>query len=63
MNNLKREDGSPMRDGINNNTYNLLFKDYDNLPKEEQGSYEKLKIFAAIDRFTKLQEKRCLQKY
>lgn len=25
MSNLKCEDGSPMNDGFNNNTYNLLF--------------------------------------
>lgn len=37
MSETKRKDGSrPMNDGINNNTYNLLFRDYDNLPEEEQ---------------------------
>ena len=35
MSETKRKDGSPMNDGINNNTYNLLFGDYHNLPEEE----------------------------
>ena len=34
MSETKRKDGSPMNDGINNNTYNLLFGDYDNLTEE-----------------------------
>lgn len=54
MSNLKCEDGSPMNDGFNNNTYNLLFGNYDNLPEEEQGSYEKVVAYATINRFTKL---------
>lgn len=62
MSNPKREDGSPMKDGINNNTYNLLFGDYDNLPEEEQGSYENVVAYATIDRFTKLQEKKIFTK-
>lgn len=62
MSNPKREDGSPMDDGINNNTYDLLFGDYDNLPKEEQGRYENVIAFATIDCFTKLQEKKIFTK-
>ena len=62
MSNPKREDGSPMKDGINNNTYNLLFGDFTNLPEEEQGSYENVIAYATIDRFTKLQEKKIFTK-
>lgn len=62
MSNPKREDGSPMKDGINNNTYNLLFGDYASLPEEEQGSYENVVAYATIDRFTKLQEKKIFTK-
>ena len=58
MSETKRKDGSPMNDGINNNTYNLLFGDYDNLPEEEQGSYETVVAYVTIDCFTKLQEKK-----
>lgn len=56
MEDRKRKDGSPMNDGINNNTYELLFRDFDNLPENERGTYENAKAFATIDRFTKLQE-------
>jgi len=62
MNNTKRENVSQMKYGINNNTYNLLFRDYDNLPEEEQGSYENVVVYATIDRFTKLQEKKIFTK-
>ena len=62
MSELKRKDASPMNDGINNNTYNLLFGDYDNIPEEEQGTYENVVAFATIDRFTKLQEKKIFTK-
>lgn len=50
MNKLKRNDG------INNNTYNLLFSDFDHLKEKDQGSYENAKAFYTIDLFTKLQE-------
>lgn len=62
MENKKRKDGSPMNDGINNNTYELLFGDFDNLPENERGTYENLIAFATIDRFTKLQEKKIFTK-
>lgn len=62
MENRKRKDGSPMNDGINNNTYELLFGDFDNLPKNERGTYENVIAFATIDRFTKLQEKKIFTK-
>ena len=39
MCNLKRGNNILMNDGINHNTYNLLFSDYYNLPKEEQGNW------------------------
>ncbi|MBQ2938488.1 MAG: hypothetical protein IJE05_06430 [Clostridia bacterium] len=62
MKNNKREDGSPMDDGINNNTYRLLFGDNLDLPKEESGTKENATAFATIDRFTKLQEKKIFTK-
>lgn len=62
MSELKRKDGSPMDDGINNNTYDLLFGNFDNLPKEECGSYENVVAFATINCFTKLQEKKIFTK-
>lgn len=62
MSNSKCKDGSSMKYGINNNTYNLLFGDYDNLLEEEQVSYESSKAFDTIDRFTKLQEKKIFTK-
>ena len=62
MGNKKREDGSHMNDGINNNTYNLLFGDNENLPEEEQGTYTNAIAFATIDRFTKIQEKKIFTK-
>ena len=62
MENKKREDGRPMNDGININTYNLLFGDNENLPEEEQGTYTNAIAFATIDRFTKVQEKKIFTK-
>ena len=58
MDKLKRKDNSSIKDGINNNTYHLLFGDYNNLPKEEQGSYENVIAYITIDCFTKFQEKK-----
>lgn len=49
-------------DGINNNTYNLLFEDYDNLKEKEQGNYEFACAFATIDWYTKIQEKKIFMK-
>lgn len=42
--------------GINENTYNLLFKDNLNLIEEEQGSYNKQMAWIAISKFTKNNE-------
>ena len=58
MNKLKSKDNSSIKDGINNSTYHLLFGDYNNLPKEEQGSYENVIAYITIDCFTKFQEKK-----
>lgn len=41
---------------INNNTYELLFRDFDKLPENEMGSYKNLMALATIDRFTKMHE-------
>lgn len=62
MNNLNRTDGSPLNDGINNNTYDLLFKDYDNDIKELQNNEENFNAWITIDHFTKLQEKKIFTK-
>lgn len=58
MDKLKSKDNSSIKDGINNSTYHLLFGDYNNLPKEEQGSYENVIAYITIDCFTKFQEKK-----
>ena len=62
MCNLKRGNNILMNDGINHNTYNLLFSDYYNLPKEEQGNYENVVAYATIDCFTKLKGKKIFTK-
>jgi len=48
-----RKDNSPMSDGINNNTYDLLFKDYKNLKEEDKNSKENDRIFSILDYFTR----------
>lgn len=60
--NNKRENVEPREDGINNNTFKLLFEDKENLPKEERGTHENAIAFDTIDLFTKLQEKRIFTK-
>ena len=62
MCNLKRGNNILMNDGINHNTYNLLFSDYYNLSKEEQGNYENVVAYATIDCFTKLKGKKIFTK-
>ncbi len=57
-----RLDGSNVNDGINNNTYELLFKDYPNLPSEEQGSREDALRFITLDRFTRHEKRNLLVK-
>ncbi len=56
MKEITRFDRSPINDGINNNTYNMLFKDY-NLSEEEQGNYDNLVAYTTIDFFTRLKDK------
>ena len=48
--------------GINNNTYNLLFSDYDNIPKEEQPALEKSYIISVIQLYTRFREKSIFSK-
>lgn len=48
--------------GINNNTYNLLFSDYDNIPKEEQLALEKSYIISVIQLYTRFREKSIFSK-
>lgn len=62
MKNRKRKAGSYMDDGINNNTYKLLFEDVDNLPENERGTHTNAIALTIIERFTKLQEKRIFTK-
>lgn len=62
MDKLKREDESPISDGINNNTYKLLFGDYKNLPQDESGTYDNMIAWATISKFTRLQEKKIFTK-
>ena len=60
MNNMSStKDGSKINDGINDNTYEMLFKDYPKLPEEEWGSRENAITFGTLNRFT-LHEKRSL---
>jgi hypothetical protein len=58
-----RHDGSSVNDGINNNTYELLFKDYPELPKEEHGSREDALRFLTLDRFTRYEKRNLLVKF
>ena len=62
MKNINRFDGSQVNDGINTNTYDLLFKDYYNLPKEECNSKENLIPLLTIDKFTLCEKKNLLIK-
>ena len=57
MDTMLRKDGSSRRDGVNNNTYELLFKDFIDLPIEEWGSYKNEVAINTISEFTKNQEK------
>lgn len=63
MNNQEKNFERPIDDGINKNTYNLLFGDDNNLSKEKQGDYDKLIAWVTIDHFTKEQEKNILKKW
>lgn len=48
-----RWDNSPISDGINNNTYRLLFEEHpNNLPREKSGSYENYIAINTIREFT-----------
>lgn len=62
MRNRKRKDENPLNEGMNNNTYELLFRNFDNLPENESGTYENVMAIATIDRFTKLQEMKIFTK-
>lgn len=54
----ERIDESRTDDGINNNTYELLFFDNNNLPREEYAEYENIKAWITIDIFTRLEQKK-----
>jgi len=58
-----RLDGSSVNDGINNNTYELLFKDYPNLSDEERGSRKDALTFLTLDRFTRHEKRNLLVKF
>lgn len=47
-------------DGINKNTYDLLFKDYDNLSDDEIMKQDVFKAWLTIQKFTMLQHKKIL---
>lgn len=49
-------------EGMNDNTYKLLFEDIHNLPENERGTYANAIALTTIDRFTKIQEKRVFTK-
>lgn len=49
-------DNRKRKDGINDNTYELLFRDFYNLPENERGTYENSVALKTIELFTKLQE-------
>ena len=48
--------------GINQQTYELIFKNDDNLPRSKQGSYKELIADTTIKEFTKIDEKKFLTK-
>lgn len=58
MEEQRRKDGSPMSDGINNNTYEILFGDNYNLPKEEWQEEKYIKAVNAIIIFTMIKSKK-----
>lgn len=62
MQDLKREDGSSMKDGINNNTYELLFKSHEDNDEGIIKHYKEFDCFFTIDSFTKIQEKKIFTK-
>lgn len=43
--------------GINKNTYELLFRDYDNIPEKEQPAIENSYIITIIQLYTRFREK------
>lgn len=55
-----RKNNSPTNDGINNNTYNLLFQDYKNIKIEERNTKENERAFVTIDYFTRTKENKLL---
>mgnify|MGYP004678178105 CR=1 FL=1 len=45
------------KSGINKNTYNLLFRDYDNIPEEERPSVDNSYVITMIQSYTRFREK------
>lgn len=60
---MYRTDGSNINDGINENTYKMLFKDNHNLSTEEAGSVDNNLAFLTIDYFTKVSHKKLMLKF
>lgn len=60
MKNFERIDGSTKLDGIEDNTYKLLFSDQTLLNIDEFGSNESFKALNLIEKFTMLDDKRIL---
>lgn len=57
---MKNEDSIKSKyteDGINKNTYKLLFSDYDNIPEKEQPAIENSYIITIIQLYTRFREK------
>ena len=57
-----RFDGSSINDGINNNTYELLFRDTSSLSEEEQGDKSYAKVLVTLNRFTRYEKRNILVK-
>lgn len=55
-----RKDKSSKKDGINNNTYDLLFKDYKKIKAEERNTKQNEKAFVTIDYFTRTKKNKLL---
>ncbi len=55
---LKREDGSTSKDGINNNTYRMLFSDFFDLPLNEQMLSSNRDIYNTLGFYTMFYERK-----
>ena len=57
MEDRKGKESKYTKSGINKNTDELLFSDYDNIPEEERTSIENNYIMAVIQSYTRFREK------